>query len=91
MMVMILQKVPPSLRGSLSRWLIEPHPGVFVGHVTALVRDELWNKCCGAKLKGGIVQIWSTNNEQHFEIRIEGTTKRIIQEYEGIQLIKTPL
>jgi len=90
MMVMILQKVPPSVRGSLSRWLIEPHPGVFVGHVSALVREELWRKCVDAKIKGGIVQIWSTNNEQHYEIRISGTTKRIVEEYEGLQLIKIP-
>ena len=42
MLVMVLENVPPSLRGELTRWLIEPRPGVFVGHVSALVRDRLW-------------------------------------------------
>ena len=65
MVVMILEKVPASLRGELTRWLIEPHPGVFVGHVSAMVRDRLWDKCCG-KAGRWRAQIWSTNNEQRF-------------------------
>ena len=46
MVVIILEKVSPALRGELTRWLIEPHPGVFVGHVSGMVRDRLWEKCC---------------------------------------------
>ncbi len=91
MVVMVLEKVPASLRGSLSRWMIEPHTGVFVGHVSALVRDLLWEKCCSAKGVGGILQIWTTNNEQHFSMRSFGNTKRLIEDYEGMQLIKVPL
>ncbi len=90
MVVMILEKVPPSLRGSLTRWLIEPHVGCFVGHVSALVREELWEKCCNEKHIGGVVQIWTTNNEQHYAIRMMGITKRVIEECEGLQLIKEP-
>ena len=41
MIVMILENVPTSLRGELSRWLLEPRAGVFVGHVSARVRDKL--------------------------------------------------
>lgn len=86
--VMILEKVPTSLRGTLTRWLIEPHTGVFVGHVSALVRDYLWKKCTDAKGVGGVVQIWSTNNEQRFAMRMAGDTKRKIEESEGLQLIR---
>ena len=46
MVVMIMESVPVSLRGELSRWLIEPHPGVFLGHLTAMVRDRLWERAC---------------------------------------------
>ena len=35
MIVMILEKVSVGLRGELSRWLIEPRTGVFVGQVSA--------------------------------------------------------
>lgn len=91
MVVMILEKVPVSLRGALTRWLIEPHTGVFVGHVSALVRDQLWEKCCTSKRIGGVVQIWTTNTEQHFAMRMSGDTKRTIELNEGLQLVKEPL
>lgn len=88
---MILEKVPTSLRGELTRWLIEPHPGLFVGHVSALVRDKLWEKCCSKVKEGGAIQIWATNNEQRFAIRTFGETKREVVDFDGLQLIRLPL
>lgn len=88
MLVMIMETVPISARGELSRWLIEPHAGVFVGHVTALVRDKLWEKCCKELVAGGIIQIWSTNTEQRFDIRVFGTIRREIVDFEGLQLVR---
>ncbi len=90
MIVMLLEKVPLRLRGELTRWLIEPHAGVFVGHVNAMVRDRLWQKCCNARGSGGVIQLWSTNNEQHFAMRMNGDTSRQIVELEGLQLIQVP-
>jgi len=90
MVVMILEKVPASLRGELTRWLIEPHTGIFVGHVNAMVRDRLWDKCCKAKRAGGVVQIWSTNTEQRFKMRMAGATKRTVVDFDGLQLIRVP-
>ncbi|MDZ7296122.1 MAG: type I-E CRISPR-associated endoribonuclease Cas2e [candidate division KSB1 bacterium] len=91
MVVMILEKVPPAVRGELSRWLIEPKSGVFVGHVSARVRDKLWEKCIAAKGMGGVIQIWSTNTEQHFQMRMAGDTSRKVVDFEGLQLICTPM
>jgi CRISPR-associated protein Cas2 len=91
MVVMILEKVPVSLRGELTRWLVEPHPGVFVGHVNAMVRDKLWEKCNQAKRTGGVFQAWSTNNEQHFKMRSAGETRRVVVDWEGLELIRVPL
>lgn len=91
MIVMILERMTPALRGELTRWLIEPHGGVFVGHVNAMVRERLWLKCC--KLTGsvgGVVQIWSTNTEQRFAMRMYGMTQRSIVDLEGLQLIRVP-
>lgn len=90
MVVMILEKVPASLRGELTRWLLEPHTGIFIGHVSAMVRDQLWQKCIGLKSAGGVLQVWSTNNEQHFKMRSSGSTKRMVTEWEGLQLITIP-
>jgi len=90
MLIMILEKVPAPLRGELTRWLIEPDTGVFVGDVSALVRDRLWDKCCQRRRMGGVMQIWSTNNEQGFAIRAQGLTKREIVDYDGLYLVRKP-
>ena len=90
MVVMVLEKVPVSARGELTRWLLEPYPGVFVGDVNAMVRERLWERCCKARGVGGVVQVWSTNSEQGFAIRIGGSTKRQLLDFEGLQLIRVP-
>ena len=88
MVVMVLEKVPASLRGELSRWLIEVNTGVYVGHVSAMVRDLLWKKCVVHRRAGRIFQAWSTNNEQHFFMRLTGDAKRRVVDYEGLYLIE---
>jgi len=87
---MIVEKATGAVRGELTRWLIEPHCGVFVGHVSARVRDALWAKCTSDERIGGVVQIWNSNSEQHFRMRLSGFTDRILMEEEGLQLIKVP-
>ncbi|MBC8204259.1 MAG: type I-E CRISPR-associated endoribonuclease Cas2 [FCB group bacterium] len=91
MVVLIVEKVSPSLRGLLSRWLIEVKAGVFVGQVSALVRDRLWEKYLENLGKGAALQIWSTNNEQGFDMRMAGERDRIIVDYEGLKLVKRKL
>lgn len=66
MVVMIMESVPVGLRGDLSRWLIEPHPGVFVGHLTATVRDLLWDRACKVYKEGGMIQMYTTNSALPF-------------------------
>ena len=91
MVVMIMESVPVSLRGELSRWLIEPHPGVFLGHLTAMVRDRLWERACASCREGGLIQMWTTNNEQRFAVRVFGNTRREIIDMDGVQLVRRPL
>lgn len=88
MVIMILEKVQASLRGDLTRWLIEVDTGVYVGHVTAMVRDRLWEKCASGVKAGSVFQAWTTNNQQHFSMRYWGNTQRRIRDWEGLQLIE---
>ena len=90
MIVMVLENVPVSLRGELTRWLVEPRAGVFVGHVSALVREKLWEKCSKHKKAGGVIQIWSTNTEQRYAMRSVGDSSREIFELEGLYLVRRP-
>ena len=44
MIVITLSKVPPSLRGDLTKWFQEVQTGVYVGNINARVRDALWER-----------------------------------------------
>lgn len=90
MMMIVLENVPKKLRGELTRWMLEPYPNVFIGHVSARVRDFLWEKCIKECKNGGVVQAWNTNNEQHFTMRMDGNTKRSVVDMEGLQLVYIP-
>jgi CRISPR-associated protein Cas2 len=88
MVIMILEKVPPSLRGELTRWLIEAKSGVYIGHMNGMVREKLWEMCLNTCRSGAVFQAWSTNTEQHFKMRLHGQTGRAVVEWEGLQLIQ---
>ena len=90
MLVMILERVPLGLRGELTRWLLEPKAGVFVGRVSALVRAKLWQRVCAQSRGGGCLMIHSTNNEQGYRIESCGNTSRLIEDFEGLSLVRFP-
>ncbi len=88
MVVLILERVPRSLRGELSRWFLEPKAGVFVGRVSAMVRDRIWEKACRQAKDGGCLMIHTTNNEQGFKMLTWGRTTRTIEDFEGLYLVR---
>jgi CRISPR-associated protein Cas2 len=85
-----MERVPKSLRGALSRWLLEPKTGTFIGDPSARVRDELWERAIkGAKETGTIIQIWSDGNPQGFSCRQFGARERRFVDFEGLALVRT--
>ena len=90
MVILILERVTPSLRGDLTRWLIQPKSGVFVGQVSARVRDLLWKRAVSGVRQGAALMIHSDNTEQGFSILSVGDTSKIMQDFEGLTLPKTP-
>lgn len=88
MVVITLELVPPRLRGALTRWLTEVATGVYVGRVTALVRDLLWDEVVEeAGTSGRVVMVYRTNNEQGYSVRMEGDSRRKVVELDGLQLV----
>jgi CRISPR-associated protein Cas2 len=87
MTVIILEKVPASVRGELTRWLLEVASGVFVGTVSALVRDLLWKKVMEKSKNGRCILVHRMNNEQGFAVRMHGDSKRAVRDVEGLTLI----
>ena len=91
MVVLMLEKVPAGLRGELSRWMIEPRVGVFVGRISAMVRDRLWMKAeKGAKGGAGML-VYLSQTEQGFAVRAFGDTKRSLVDVEGMMLVRIPV
>ena len=90
MIVLIVESVPPGLRGQLSKWLLEPQAGVFVGNVSGAVRDLLWEKACQEAGVGNCTLIQPAANEQGYIIRTWGETRRVVEEWEGLYLVRRP-
>lgn len=90
MVVLILERVPASLRGELSRWMLEPRAGVFVGKISAIVRDKLWQKAVQGAKGGAGMLIFSSQTEQGFSVRAFGDTTRTLVDWEGLMLVHVP-
>lgn len=88
MVVMVLEKVDASVRGELTRWMLEVRAGVFVGTMSALVRLKLWEKVCHKAKDGGCLLIHSYNNEQGFAMHTWGKSSREIVDLEGLSLVR---
>lgn len=89
MVALLLDRASTGLRGELTRWMLEPRAGVFVGRMSGMVRDKLWEKVCKEVGKeAGCLMVYSTNNEQGFAIRTYGQTVRLIEDFEGLVLVR---
>ena len=91
MVVMILERATPSLRGDLTRWLVQPKAGVFLGGVSARVRDLLWQRVAKSIRNGSATMIYSDNTEQGFSVRTIGSPSKVMTDFEGLYWPKKPL
>ncbi|MCL2865061.1 MAG: type I-E CRISPR-associated endoribonuclease Cas2e [Lachnospiraceae bacterium] len=89
MMVLHLTNCPPALRGDLTKWLMEIATGVYVGRVSARVRDKLWERVVETCKSGRAVLVFSTNNEQRMDFRVHGETWEPI-DFDGLKLMLRP-
>ncbi|MDP9427566.1 MAG: type I-E CRISPR-associated endoribonuclease Cas2e [Actinomycetota bacterium] len=70
MVVLVLSACPAGLRGHLTRWLLEISAGVFVGHVSARVRDLMWLNVCEMTSGGRALMVFSVPGEQRMNFRV---------------------
>ncbi|MFE7313136.1 type I-E CRISPR-associated endoribonuclease Cas2e [Streptomyces sp. NPDC057555] len=87
MIVLSTTAVPDHLRGALTRWLLEVTPELYVGTVSARVRDELWTSVAACTGDGMSVLAYPSDNEQGFELRTAGTRRRHPLDFDGLTLI----
>ncbi|WP_073447979.1 type I-E CRISPR-associated endoribonuclease Cas2e [Streptomyces yunnanensis] len=88
MLVLATTAVPDHLRGDLSRWTTEVVPGIFVGAVSARVRDQLWDAVTDVVGEGAAVLVHSAPTEQGYAIRTAGTCRRVPMNFDGLTLMR---
>ena len=90
MVVIILESITPSVRCELTRWMLELRAGVFVGNISAMVRDELWEMVCSKmRDKAGGWLVHSSATEQGYTIRCWGKTSKQVEDFDGLFLVRT--
>jgi CRISPR-associated protein Cas2 len=89
MVVIVLTACPEGLRGHLTRWLLEVSAGVFVGHVTARVRNLLWGRVTQLAGDGRALMVYSQPNEQRLAFKVHGHHWHPT-DYDGVLLMMRP-
>lgn len=74
----------------MSRWLLEIKAGVFVGKLSALVRDELWTYITEKLGEGQALMVYGASTEQGFLAQSVGDRSRMLEDIDGILLVKIP-
>lgn len=89
MITVVITNCPPKLRGDISKWLFEINTGVYVGKVSARVRDLLWERICENINQGQATMIFPAQGEQKMEFRVHNTSWEIV-DFDGLKLMRRP-
>lgn len=82
--------IPDHLRGYLSRFLSEVTTGLYVGVVSARVRDNLWERAVSAAGSGSLTLIYNdAAREQGFALRSTVSGSRPVLDLDGMLVIGT--
>jgi len=87
MLVIVVENVPPRLRGRLGVWLIEVRAGVYVGDPSARVREMIWKQVEEGLEEGNAVIVWKTNTESGYDFLTLGKNRRNPVEFDGLKLV----
>lgn len=87
MLVIVVENIPPRLRGRLAIWLLEVRAGVYVGVYSKRVREMIWEQVTEGIEDGNAVMAWKTNTESGFDFMTLGSNRRIPVEMDGLKLV----
>lgn len=87
MMVIVVENVPPRLRGRLAVWLLEVRAGVYVGKYSVKVREMIWTHVLEGIGEGNAVLMWAAQTESGFDFMTAGENRRIPCEMDGVKLV----
>lgn len=86
MIVLVVVRAAPGLRGHVTRWLTEVAPGVYVGNPSARVREQLWQLVC-ERIEGGYaVLVRPHRGEQRWVTEAAGKPRVEQVDFDGLML-----
>ena len=89
MTVIILTACPAGLRGHLTQWLLELSAGVYVGHISARVRNRLWFRVLELAGPGRALMVFQTKGEQRLSFKVRDHHWTPV-DVDGVTLIRRP-
>jgi CRISPR-associated protein Cas2 len=87
MLLIVVENVPPRLKGRLAVWLLEIRAGVFVGNYSRRTRDMIWEQVKSGVKDGNAVMACSSSNDAGFDFKTCGKNRRRPVDFEGLRLV----
>ena len=87
MVVIVVENVPPRLRGRLAVGLLEGRAGVYIGKLSRRIREMIWATVGQGLADGNAIMAWSTNTESGYDFLTLGASRRMPVEMDGIKLV----
>lgn len=84
--VITLKKVPPYMRGDLTKWMQEIDTGVYIGNFNTKIREELWKRVKENVGEGEATISYTYRNEIGYKFETLNTQREEI-DFEGIPLV----
>lgn len=88
MMVIVVENVPPRLRGRLSLWLAEIRAGVYVGNYSAKTRARIWGEVRQLIGGGSAAMAWTAPTDSGFSFETLGVNRREEVDVDGLTLVR---
>lgn len=87
MMVIVVENVPPRLRGRLAVWMLEIRAGVYVANYSRRVREMIWSNVESGVEEGNAVLVWRDTSEQGYAFLTLGANRRLPVDFDGMSLV----
>ena len=89
MIIFICYNASDRIRGELTRFLYEIDSGVYIGNISALVRDLLYEKIESLSVNipnYRMIMIYPAKNENGFSYKYLGSSNYSLKDYDGLVL-----
>ncbi len=87
MLVIVVNRAPPPLRGRLAVWLLEIRAGVYVGRYSRRTREMIWDQVRAHIGDGDAIIAWAAANDAGYDFDTCGVNRRLPTDLDGFKLV----